>query len=271
MLPRCPQRRLIDKWTMLLALVSIICLGVPVFSATADKNSVVSDLALANQILDDKEVLDGYGQVSVRNPRNPNQYFLSRSMAPALVSESDIMTFDLDSNPVGNDKREPYAERFIHGEIYRARPDVNAIVNCYSPDLIPFGVTKVPLRALYHMTAFIASGVPVFEIRDFRAAGNKSMLVNNHELGQALAHVLGKNAAVLVRGHGAVIVGVSIPQAVGRSVYLQINAKLQMKAIALGQPINYLADGEDVPAAASLFELDWDAWKEEVKEDSDER
>ena len=189
MLPDYPQRQLIAKWTMLLSFISIICFGVPAVSAAADKNSVVSDLVLANQILDEKEVLDGYGQVSVRNPRNPNQYFLSRSMAPALVSESDIMTFDLDNNPVGNEKREPM--RVLH-----RRRDLSCSSGCkrnrqrYSPDLTPFRVTKVPLRALNQMTAFIASGVPVFEIRDFRAACNKSMLADNHELGQALARVL---------------------------------------------------------------------------------
>jgi HCOMODA/2-hydroxy-3-carboxy-muconic semialdehyde decarboxylase len=257
---------------MLLALVLIMCLAVPVVGVAEDKNSVISDLVSANHILAQKEVLDVYGHVSVRNPRNPNQYLLSRSMAPASVSESDIMTFDLDNNPVGNDKREPYLERFIDGEIYRARPDVNAIVHCHSPELIPFGVTKVPLRPLYDMTAFLASGVPIFEIRDFRTAGDKSMLVAKPELGRALAGVLGKNTVALMRGHGAVIVGTTLPQAVGRSVYLRIDAKLQMEAMVLGQPINYLEEGENVPAAVSLFGSDWDAWQDEEEDgDSDKQ
>ncbi|MGA2990143.1 MAG: class II aldolase/adducin family protein [Candidatus Korobacteraceae bacterium] len=248
----------------------MLSLAFPVASLAADKNSIIEDLVVANHILAYKDVVDGYGNVSVRNPKNPNQYFMARSMAPALVSKSDIMTFDLDNNPVGKDTREAYVERFIHGEIYRARPDVNAIVDCHSSALIPFGVTNIPLRPLSDMTAFIASGVPVFEIRDFRPAGEKNMLVNNRELGQALARVLGKGAAALMRGHGAVIVGTSLSQVAGRSFYLDINAKLEMETIALGQPVSYLEPGEGMPSSANLYRNDWEAWKNEVEEDEED-
>ena len=124
-------------------------------SAPGEKNAVVNDLVTANHILANKEVVDGYGHVSIRNPENPNQYFLARSMAPGLVTAADIMTFDLDSNPVGGDTRTSYAERFIHGEIYKMRPDVKAIVHSHSPELIPFGVTNLPLQPIYHMSLFL--------------------------------------------------------------------------------------------------------------------
>jgi HCOMODA/2-hydroxy-3-carboxy-muconic semialdehyde decarboxylase len=187
-------------------------------------------------------------------------------MAPALVTDSDIMTFDLDSNPVGNDSRTPYLERFIHGEIYRVRPDVQAIVHCHSPELIPFADTGIPLRPLYHMSAFLAAGVPIYEIRDFRAAGDKSMLVHDRELGKALAHLLGKSNALLMRGHGGVVVATNLPQVVGRGVYLQTNAKLQAEAMALGRPITYLEPDEDPGGlTVSGYGRNWEIWKHEVE------
>ena len=198
--------------------------------------AVVDDLVTANHILASEGILDGYGHVSVRNPANPNHYFLARSLAPGLVTPADIIEYDLDGNAMG-DTRLSYRERFIHGEIYKMRPDVMAIVHDHSPAVIPFSVSSVPLRAVSHMAAFIGEGIPVFEIRD--VDGMTDMLVSNAKRGQALAKVLGDHPAALMRGHGAVVVGATVKEAVGRAYYLDSNARLQEQAILLGGKVTY--------------------------------
>ena len=150
-------------------------------------------------------MLDGYGHVSARHDRDAGRFLMSRSLAPELVTAADILEYDLDSEPVEARGRTSYLERFIHGEIYRARPDVRAIVHNHSPSVIPFGVTGAPLRPLYHMSAFLAGGVPVWDIR--AAAGDTDMLVRPPRSGRALAQALGAHPVVLMRGHGAVVVG----------------------------------------------------------------
>jgi ribulose-5-phosphate 4-epimerase/fuculose-1-phosphate aldolase len=220
----------------------------------------VQDLVAANRILAEQGVVDGYGHVSVRDNLSSNRYLLSRSLAPELVTADDIMEFDLDSTPVDSRGRTLYVERFIHGEIYKTRPDVNAIVHNHSPSIIPFGTSTVPLRPIYHMAAFIGEGVPVFEIRS--AGGTGDMLVRNSALGHALAMTLGNKPAALMRGHGAVVVGPSLPVAVGRSVYLEINAKLQAQAIALGGTIEYLSPEEAQKATPpDNYQRAWELWK----------
>ena len=223
---------------------------------------LIEDLVAANRILADQGVLDGWGHVSVRHPRDPNRYLLSRSRAPELISADDIMEFDLDSNPVDAKGRSLYTERFIHGEIYKTRPDVMAIVHTHAPALIPFGISKVPLKPIYHRSAFVAAGVPVFEIRE--RAGMTDMLISDQALGRALADALGNHPAALMRGHGAVIVGPSIERVVGRSIFLPLNATLQMQTAALGGPVTYL----DPEEAKKIEEREgyglgraWQAWK----------
>jgi ribulose-5-phosphate 4-epimerase/fuculose-1-phosphate aldolase len=231
-------------------------------SAGAVEPQLIEDLVAANRILADQGVLDGWGHVSVRHPRNPNRYLLSRSRAPELISAEDIMEFDLDSNAVDARGRPLYTERFIHGEIYKARPDVVAIVHTHAPALIPFGISKVPLKPVYHRSAFIAAGVPVFEIRE--RAGMTDMLIRDQALGRALADALGNHPAALMRGHGAVVVGPSLQRVVGRSIFLPLNATLQMQAAALGGPVTYL----DPEEARKIEEREgyglaraWEAWK----------
>jgi ribulose-5-phosphate 4-epimerase/fuculose-1-phosphate aldolase len=171
------------------------------------------------------------------------------------------LEYDLDGNPVNLGGRSSYLERFIHSEIYKARPDVNAIVHCHTPSIIPFGASTVPLRPMYHMSSFIAEGVPVYEIRD--TAGMTDMLVKDGRLGRALAQVLGDKPAALMRGHGAVIVGDAIPRVVGRSIYLDLNARLQTQAIALGGKVSYL-DPEEArrwDAANGTYDRAWELWK----------
>ena len=224
---------------------------------------LLDDLVAANRILADQGVVDGYGHVSVRHPADPQRYLMSRSIAPELVTAADVMEYDLDSNPVDARGRATYLERFIHGEIYRARPDVKAVVHDHSPSVIPFGVSTAPLRPLYHMSAFLGGGVPVFDIKT--ASGQSTdMLVRNAALGKSLAQTLGTRPVALMRGHGAVVVGASLPLVVFRAVYTEMNARLQAQAMALGGPVTYLDDEEARRAEASVggtVPRPWELWR----------
>ncbi len=219
---------------------------------------VIEELVLANHILANEGVVDGYGHVSVRDPANPNRYFLARAGAPALVTAADITEYDLDSKPVTNSSATGYTERFIHGEIYKARPDVMAVVHCHCSEVIPFANTTVPLQPMHHMGSFIGAGVPVFEIRS--AGGETDMLIRTPALGRALAQTLESKSAVLMRGHGAAIVASSLHVVVGRTYYLNLNARLQMQALQLGGKVNYL-DSEESKKAVIDYERSWESWK----------
>ena len=224
--------------------------------------ALVDELALANRILADQGVVDGFGHISVRHDKAPGHYLLARSMAPALVAPGDIMEYDADSSPVDPRGRASYLERFIHGEIYRARPDVMAVVHNHSPGLIPFGVAGAALRPVYHLAGFLGGGVPVFEIRD-TAGPATNLLVSNNSYGRALAGVLASHPVALMRGHGAVVVGSSIKQAVFRAVYTEVNARLQAEAQRLGT-VNFLTDEEAAAASKTndgLIERPWELWR----------
>ena len=224
--------------------------------------AVLEDIAAANRILAHQGVLDAYGHVSARHPLDAGRFFLSRSLAPQLVTPSDLMEFDLDSNALNGDERNPYLERFIHGQIYRARPDVMAIVHSHSPAVIPFACSSIRLRPIYHMGAFIRSGASVFDIK--KKFGSTDMLVRNNEHGAALAAELGQSSVALMRGHGFVAVGDGIPIAVYRAVYTQSNAALQQNAMALGGKVTYL-DPEEAAKAEHVNNVTvgrpWELWK----------
>jgi HCOMODA/2-hydroxy-3-carboxy-muconic semialdehyde decarboxylase len=198
----------------------------------------------------------------MRHPDNPNRYFLSRSRAPELVTPDDFIEYDLDSNPIKEPVFSQYSERVIHGEIYKARPDVMSVVHSHSPGVIPFTVTQVPLRPMFHNAAFLARGVPVWEIRkDF---GETDMLVRDPSRGKSLAQALGDKPVVLMRGHGDVAVGPTVKMAVFRAYYTDVNARLQSQAITLGGDINFLTPGEGAKADEINFVvLDriWNLWK----------
>jgi ribulose-5-phosphate 4-epimerase/fuculose-1-phosphate aldolase len=251
-----PVRLVVAFW------IAAVC----AFSQTAPPSTLpltlIDDLVTANRILANEGVLDGYGHVSVRNPANPNHYFLARAGAPGLVTAADIVEYDLDSQPVAGGAgaaNSGYLERFIHGEIYRARPDVMAVVHSHSAELIPFADTGVALQAMHHMGFFIGQGVPVFEIRKFAPESN--MLVGTPALGKALASTLGAKTAVLMRGHGAAIAAASLRLVVGMSYYLNLNARLQYQALQLGGgKVTYL-DAAEAKNAAQTYERSWDYWK----------
>jgi ribulose-5-phosphate 4-epimerase/fuculose-1-phosphate aldolase len=233
--------------------------------ASAQPFPLPDDLAAANRILAMEGVLDGMGHVSARTGEGADRFLLARSMAPQLVTVADIMDYRLDGEPVDPRGRSSYQERFIHSEIYRARPEVHAIVHCHTPSLIPFAASDVPMRAMYHMAAFVADGVPVFDIR--AAAGTTDLLVKTPALGAALARTLGAKPAVLMRGHGAVIVASSIPTAVGRSIYLDINARAQMQALALGGQVTYVGTDEARLRMQDPNEYSraWDLWRRKLE------
>jgi ribulose-5-phosphate 4-epimerase/fuculose-1-phosphate aldolase len=229
--------------------------------------ALIEDLVVANRVLYAQGVVDGFGHVSVRHDSDRSRFLLARSMAPGLVTAADILEFDMDGNAIDPRGRTLYVERFIHGEIYKLRPDVVAVVHSHSPSVIPFGVTDAPLRPIYHMSSFLGAGVPLFEIRE--AGGEATdMLVRDNKLGAALAHALGQASVALMRGHGDVVVGNSIPQAVFRAVYTEMNARLQAEAILLGQGrVNYLSPGEAAASTSSntaVLNRAWELWKREA-------
>jgi HCOMODA/2-hydroxy-3-carboxy-muconic semialdehyde decarboxylase len=226
--------------------------------------ALIADLVTANRILANEGVVDGFGHVSVRHDAAPEVFLLARSMAPGLVTAADIMQYDLDGNALGGDRRTPYVERFIHSEIYKAVPEVRAVVHSHSPAVIPFGVTAAKLRPIYHMSSFLGADVPVFEIRD--TAGEASdMLIRTPALGAALAQHLGRATVALLRGHGNIVVGRSIPEVVFRAVYTEMNARLQADALRLGDGrVVYLSDGEAAASMATnagVLTRAWELWK----------
>ncbi len=206
-------------------------------------DEALNDLVTANHILFHQGVVDGFGHVSRRDPARPDRFWMARSMAPALVTSADILPFDADSDVLRPEAPPVYLERFIHGEIYRRRPDVVGIVHSHSPAVIPFGIVRdVPLRPVCHMCGFVGAGAPVFEIRD-HAGTASDLLIRDRALGAALAETLGNHAVVLMRGHGSTVVGGSLRQAVFRAVYTELNATLQAQALRLG-PVTYLTAAE---------------------------
>ena len=223
---------------------------------------LMQDLVAANRILAEHGVIDAYGHVSVRSPENPGRYWLARAIAPERVQAVDLIEYDLDSKPLDAQGRESVRERYIHGEIYKSRPDVIAVVHNHSPSVIPFSVTGVPMRAIFHMAAFIGEGLPNFEIRDVQKGTD--LLVKTPVLGAALARIVANKPAALMRGHGAVVVGESLARAVGRSVYLEMSARMQMQALLLAQGgrITYLDEAE---VAASMpvqdYNRAWPMWR----------
>jgi ribulose-5-phosphate 4-epimerase/fuculose-1-phosphate aldolase len=247
---------------LLLAGLSDTPAQTPSVGAAGIDATLLEDMVIGSRILADFGVLDGFGHVSARHPTNPNRFLMARSLAPALVTADDIMEFDLDGNAVDARGRTVFLERFIHSEIYKARPDVMGVVHTHSAGVIPFSVTNVPLRAMFHNPSFLAAGAPVWDIRkDF---GETNMLVSDSAKGKSLAKMLGDKSAVLMRGHGDVTVGPSVKMAVFRAYYTDVNAKLQSQAIALGGEINYLTPGEGEQADKTNFVvLDriWNLWR----------
>ena len=231
-------------------------------SRAAASTALIEDLVAGSRILADQGVLDAYGHISARSDKRPERFIMSRSRAPALVTAADLMELDADSEALGGDARKGFIERYIHGEIYRRRPEVMAVVHSHAPSVIPFGVTKTRLRPIYHMGSFLWSGAPVWDIRKVR--DDNDILVRDRPLGAALAEALGSCNCVLMRGHGMTVIGDSVQEAVFRAIYTEMNARLQLQAETLEGPIQFLSDTEGKRSSAAnrgTLERPWELWK----------
>lgn len=230
--------------------------------------ALVADLVTANHILFDQGVVDAFGHASVRHDKRPDRFLLARNMAPGDVTAQDIIEFTLDGEPVNAAGRRVYLERFIHGEIYRMYPEVQAVVHSHSPSIVPLSVVKsMPLRAMFHMAGFIGEGAPVFEIRDVGGTGT-DLLISDNRLGQALAKCFESSDIVLMRGHGSTVIGRSLQQVVYRAVYAEINARYQAEAVKLGE-VTYLTADEARSCVTSIegqAQRPWDLWKNQAEQ-----
>lgn len=235
-----------------------------VVNVAKTKEQAIEDLVYGNRILYNEGVLDAFGHISVRDPTDPSHFYMSRGIAPSQVTTKDILQYDMQCNAIGAPPNTGYGERFIHCGVYRARPDVNVVIHAHSDSLIPFGLTKTPLRPVFLMAGWMGvDGVPVFDIRDVQPDTN--IMVTNNMFGDALAKALGKGSIVLMRGHGETVVGVSIQEAVVHAYYAEVNAKLQSDAMRLGGNITYLSAGEAANAAKSVgLGRPWDMFKARV-------
>lgn len=229
----------------------------------SDLAALQRDLVTANHILAREGVTDSLGHVSVRHPDRADRFFLSCSRSPELVALDDIMEYDLDCNPIDQRGRPMYFERPIHGAIYQARPDVQAIVHNHAYETIPFGLTRKPLRACVHPACGIGAHVPVWDSRT--SFGDTDLLITNMERGKDLARGMGQNNSVLLRGHGCVVVGANLKQAILNAIYFKINASLVLQSMLIGDDITYLSDGE-IELTKNLVYADnsvnrmWDYW-----------
>ncbi|MDC1528777.1 class II aldolase/adducin family protein [Gammaproteobacteria bacterium] len=250
------RRELLNAFTLLA--VPGLLTSIPAVMAQ-DSDSPVSDLPLliefqrliaANRILANENVVDAFGHVSVRDPRNPDRFIMSRSRSPALVEFDDLMEFDLSGNAIDARGRTPYGERMIHAAIYDARPEIHSVVHHHAYAVLPFTITDVPLKPVVHAASVIGAEIPVWDIRE--RYGDTDMLVRRIEQGRDLAATLADNTCLLMRGHGAVVVGESIERAVLTAVYLQVNADVLLQTRALGEPVP-LNDEEIRLSSATQF------------------
>jgi ribulose-5-phosphate 4-epimerase/fuculose-1-phosphate aldolase len=235
---------------------------------SAEARVVIDDLAVSNRILYVQDIVDGYGHISARHPDDPERFLMSCARAPGLVTTADIMEFRLDGEPVYNDGRPVYSERFIHSEIYKARPDVHSVVHSHSPTVVPFSVTQGPFLPIRE--PFLYPEVPVF---DTRSSGEVTdLLISTPALGMAMAAKLGQNSVALLRGHGDVVVGPNVRTAVYRAIYTEANAKLLLQAKLLGGPITVLSREEadlmslriDIHKPGHGSDRVWAMWRHEA-------
>ena len=222
---------------------------------------VLEELVTANRILAREGVVDAFGHVSIRHPEHRERYVLSRARAPERIEVDDLIEFTLEGAPIEPAGRKPYAERHIHGAVYAARPDVQAVVHNHSPSLVPFGITGTELRPVMHMCASMGARVPLWDSRT--TFGDTNLLVTTMAMGEDLAAALGPRPVILMRGHGCVVAGASLREVVFNSVYLELNAALQMQASSLGK-ITFLSEGEVEAVlrtrSSFTYERAWEYW-----------
>ncbi len=221
-------------------------------------------LTQANRILVDHGVLDAFGHVSARDPEHPGRFLLSRNRAPGLVEPDDIMAFELDGTPLDDD-RPPYLERFIHGAVYRARPEVGAVVHSHAPSVLPFTIAAEPLRPVMHMAGFLGAGATRFDLRDLRGDGT-DLLIRDARTAQVMAAKMGSATVLLMRGHGFVTAAASLQLAVFQAIYVPINAEVLAEGLRLG-PVVHLTLAEAIAAGsanASQVDRAWQIWRSRI-------
>ena len=244
---------------LVLAVLAAAALASPALAQTPPDpdEARIADVVTASRILTNEGILDSFGHVSARSAKNPEHFFMPRAMPPALVTRADIVEVGLDCKPVAADAPRLNGERFIHCGIYRARPDVASVIHTHDLAVIPFGLTKTPLRPVVAQAGFLPPETPLFEVRDHNAGdARRGVLVLSDKLGDGLARTLGQNPVVLMRGHGEAVVGRSVREATVRALYTHINAKAQHAALALNPNITALDDAELATNAAENFDAD---------------
>ncbi len=224
---------------------------------------IIEELVTGNRILAREEILDSFGHISVRHPENPNRYLLSRARAPDLIEAEDIITFEMDGTAVDAGERKPYLERYIHGAIFEARPEVQCVIHSHTGSLLPFGVTGWQLKPMAHVGACIGRDVPVWDSED--KFGDTDLLVVNMSMGRDLVKTLGSGNVALMRGHGCAVAGANIRECVFRAIQLDVNARLQKEALGMSQltgKLKFLTDGEIKAWEKILTPYSWErAWE----------
>jgi HCOMODA/2-hydroxy-3-carboxy-muconic semialdehyde decarboxylase len=229
-------------------------------------NDVIAELALANRILANEGVLDAFGHVSVRHPRDPKRYLLSRSRSPLLIEPGDILEYTLDSAPVKPPKVHLYAERVVHGCIYQARADVMAVCHHHAPAIMPFAIAGVPIVPVFHLGAAMGEEAPFWDQHD--EFGDTNLLVVKPEEGRSLARALGTHSAVMMNRHGATVVGGGLKELVSRSIFMCQNAEYQLRAQSLSSSAPLHRGEIKLAGALSLMPTvvtrTWEYWSARV-------
>jgi ribulose-5-phosphate 4-epimerase/fuculose-1-phosphate aldolase len=226
-----------------------------------------AELSLANRIVANEGVIDAFGHVSMRHPENPNRYFLSRSRAPELVTPDDFIEYDIDSNPLRDPGVGQYSERVIHGEIYKARPDVMSVCHHHCPAFMPLLANGIDYVPIFHLGAVGGMKPPFWDQHD--EFGDTNMLVIKPEEGASLARTLGKGMMVLMRRHGVTVAGTSVKDCVFRSVFSARNAAYQVQALSIGSKIESLTPGEadlagSISSKTTGLTRSWEYWSMRV-------
>ena len=227
------------------------------------------ELTLANHILAREGLLAGLGHISARHPDKPDHFILSRALAPNLVTVGDLHEFDLDGNLTDGSDINGYAERVIHAAVYAARPDVNCVCHNHAIELLPFcNIGEAP-KPVTHVGGMMGAHVPVWDNRiDF---GDTQIIVIKMEEAVSMARALGANRCMLLRRHGALVVGKNIRETVFRSIVLRDNARVHLDASRLGE-LSVLTEKEieisnALHESPRILERVWDGWVAELGPD----
>ena len=249
---------------LLFAAASGVAMSQTTSSQNVENAERIADLVTAYKILLNEGVLDSFGHVSVRSAIDPSRFLMPYALPPSLVTADEIVEYSIaDSQPIDPRGRKVNGERYIHGEVYKARPDVQAVIHSHSQAVIPFSVAGVALRPVVVQAGFLPLETPNFEIRDARG-NERGMQVTTAARGDALARTLGKAPVALMRGHGDVVVGNSVRQATVYAVYTDINARMQAASLALSGKIVSMSEPELLDASEFDISRPWENFRQKI-------